>query len=223
MLTLAFIVLSFLSYPLAGPVPQDRLTLYSLNKHPGQQLRSCVSFREPSDTSSRSCDVRYGALYVGDDLDWFASSAAGANRSLIKDLGAKNWDDDFTVPVVEPLPKLKPGEQRVITIDASGADGAPGRNGASARAQPGPFEVGTEPNLRSITTVGTDRPKKREPRVDPIFVKAIKGHLYVIHVVDDVSDYYALFRVESIERGVHCTISWRLIPSPETNLRTKQN
>jgi len=40
--------------------------------------------------------------------------------------------------------------------------------------------------------------------------------LCVIHVVDDVRDFYALFRVEALERGDNCSISWRLIFAPET-------
>jgi hypothetical protein len=47
-----------------------------------------------------------------------------------------------------------------------------------------------------------------------MFVKAVAGHMYVIHVVDEARDFYVLFRVDSIERGDSCTISWRLIPSP---------
>lgn len=57
------------------------------------------------------------------------------------------------------------------------------------------------------------------PKIDPIFVKAVAGHIYVIHVVDGEADYYALFRVESLERGDHCTISWKLIPPPENKAR----
>jgi hypothetical protein len=48
-----------------------------------------------------------------------------------------------------------------------------------------------------------------------VFAKAIVGHIYAVHVVDDAADYYALFRVESLQRGERCTISWKLIPPPE--------
>lgn len=48
-----------------------------------------------------------------------------------------------------------------------------------------------------------------------IFVKAVIGHLYAMHVKDSDSDYYILFRVENIERGDNCTISWEWTPTPE--------
>jgi len=53
-----------------------------------------------------------------------------------------------------------------------------------------------------------------KPRVDPMFVKAIAGHIYVAHIVDDTRDFYALFRVDALERGDNCTVSWKLIPAP---------
>ncbi len=59
------------------------------------------------------------------------------------------------------------------------------------------------------------RPKNDgKPKIDPLFVKAIAGHVYVIHVGDDLRDFYALFRVDALERGDNCTISWKLIPEP---------
>ena len=72
-------------------------------------------------------------MYAGDELDWFQSSTAQGNRSVIKDLGEHDWSTWFEVPVVEPLAKLKPGEQRQVTVDTSGADGAPGAAGLLAR------------------------------------------------------------------------------------------
>jgi hypothetical protein len=52
------------------------------------------------------------------------------------------------------------------------------------------------------------------PKVDPKWVKAVVGHMYVIHVVDDTRDFYALFRVDQISKGDTCTISWQLVPAP---------
>ena len=48
-----------------------------------------------------------------------------------------------------------------------------------------------------------------------MFVRAVLGHIYVIHVVDDVRDFYALFRVENLQKGDQCTISWKLIAPPK--------
>lgn len=232
MIKLAIVVLGLLSWlaesrPVALTSPQPRVTLYSINKHRGQQRNFCINFQSVVvGRSPRPCDLRYGSLYVGNDLDWFESSGAQGNRSVIKDLGLKNWDQSFRVPVVEPLPKLKPGEQRNITIDSSGADGADGTPGApGARGQDGADADGvvrsrsTDDRERAI--VARDAPSRPKndgtPRVDPMFVKAVVGHMYVIHVVDDVRDFYALFRVEALERGDNCTISWQLIQAPETS------
>ena len=69
------------------------------------------------------------------------------------------------------------------------------------------------------------RPKPKrdgKPKIDPIFVKAVVGHIYAIHVVNDTRDYYVLFRVEALTKGDHCTISWRLAPAPVTETVRKQ-
>lgn len=50
----------------------------------------------------------------------------------------------------------------------------------------------------------------REPSV-----KAVVGHMYVVHVKDRDNDHYALFRVESLKPGKSVTISWKLVASPE--------
>lgn len=163
-------------------------------------------------------DLVYGALYVGDDFDWFQVSVGRENRSIIKDLGANNWTDSFTVPVVEPFPKLKDGERRNISIDASGADGAPGERGRKAAPATNGGDPQSKRTVEDVVVPENAQPKApphREPKVDSIFVKAIIGHMYVIHVVDKKRDFYALFRVEALERGDNCTITWKLIPSPE--------
>lgn len=56
----------------------------------------------------------------------------------------------------------------------------------------------------------TPHPKPaREPGV-----KAIVGHMYLVHSKDSESDHYALFRVEHLEPQQSVTISWKLIPPP---------
>jgi hypothetical protein len=47
------------------------------------------------------------------------------------------------------------------------------------------------------------------------FAKAKAGHMYLVRVKDDEADFYVLFRVEEIEQGDHCTISWKRIPTAE--------
>lgn len=47
------------------------------------------------------------------------------------------------------------------------------------------------------------------------FAKAKVGHMYLMHVKDEEADFYVLFRVEQLEQGEQCTISWKRIPTPE--------
>lgn len=50
----------------------------------------------------------------------------------------------------------------------------------------------------------------REPSV-----KAVVGHMYLVHTADQDTDLYTLFRVEALEHGKSVTISWKIIPSPD--------
>jgi len=189
------------------------VTLYSPNKYPNEQKDFCFKF-ESGVVRARfgGCDLRYGTLWVSNEKDWFETSTAQGARSVIKDLGLHGWNDKLAVPLVEPFPKLKPGEQRRITVDASGADGEDGKPGA--RGVDGDGVVRSTPDVEPVAP--PRRPKHDgKPKVDPIWVKATVGHIYVIHVVDETRDFYALFRVESLQRGDNCTISWKLIPPPE--------
>ncbi len=72
-----------------------------------------------------------------------------------------------------------------------------------------------EGKLRSITIDSSGDTGKAWAKSNGIFVKAVVGHLYVMHVKDSDSDFYVLFRVESIERVESCTISWKSTDAPE--------
>lgn len=50
---------------------------------------------------------------------------------------------------------------------------------------------------------------------EEVIVKAIIGHMYVMHVKDQETDYYVMFRVEAIDPKGECRLSWKLVPSPE--------
>ena len=52
------------------------------------------------------------------------------------------------------------------------------------------------------------------PAIEPE-VKAVVGHMYVVHTKDTETNLYALFRVEALAPGVSVTISWKSVPSPE--------
>ena len=56
-------------------------------------------------------------------------------------------------------------------------------------------------------------PEYGKPQREPS-VKAIVGHVYVVHAKDTDTDLYALFRVEKLVPGQHVDITWKLIPAP---------
>jgi hypothetical protein len=237
----AFVTL-LLTIPVAA---QDRATLYSPLQYNHDQSRAFFDFQK-GEVAKRGApwDLAYGLLRAGEEFDWFQSSGSFGNRSVIKDLGRLEWTSRFDVPVIEPLPKLKPGERRMVTVDVSGADGADGARGRdgtlgrSGYADPvnaGPSKLPTS-DIDDTGVIRSNpapdpapkiepRPKPKrdgKPKIDPMFVKVVVGHIYAIHVVDDSRDYYVLFRVEELTRGDHCTISWRLAPAPVLETVRKQ-
>jgi len=192
------------------------VTLYSIIKHRGEQRNVCLNLLTgvpEANLQNGRCDVSYGFLSARDELDWFESSTSPGRRSVIRDLGSQSWTAEFKIPVVAPLARLKPGEHRQISIDTSGAEAGDGlQHIRDIREDPDwSYRPGASNKQRTVSSAKHDG----KPRVDPRFVKAIVGHMYVIHVLDDVSDIYALFRVDALERGDNCTISWKFIPAPD--------
>jgi len=201
-------------------------TLYSQLKYKQEKRDFCFGFVKPvNERYTGPCDLRYGMLYAGDEWDWFESTTNGT-RSVIQDLGSYTWTDQFKVPLVTPRAKLLPGERRQITVDTSGADGLDGAPGKAG--EPGTPGADADGVIRrsvpstAVPNVVPPAKKKNDgkPKVDPIFVKAVVGHMYVIHVVDEMRDFYALFRVDALERGDRCSFSWRIIKAPEATLPT---
>ncbi len=222
-----------------------RVTLYGPLARGNDSGRANVNFK--TGAYGPDWDLNYGSLYVSEGRDWLQVSTMKGDRTAFRDLGAFDWSDEFTVPAVEPFPKLKEGEQRQVVVNADGADGKPGQP-ASAKGPVGP-QVNGEDGLRGspiargyfppsgaadypggpgyverpwlssrrpATPAATPRPRRNGvPKVDPIFAKAIPGHMYVLRVVDDAEDFYVLFRVESLVRGDNCTITWKRVPAPD--------
>lgn len=207
-----------------APASQEsqRVTFYALNKY-HDYGKALFSFKKGEFVQDlENWDLNYGSLYVGDEWDWFSVSLATNARTAARDLGELNWGENFTIPVIEPFPKLKEGETRTFKVDASGADGADGEDGAPAvdgngKVMPKPQRPAVSGEAQAV------RKEKRSgvPIVDPVFLKAIPGHMYVIRVVDNDSDFYVLFRVEELVRGDKCTISWERIPPPEETVSHK--
>ena len=46
-------------------------------------------------------------------------------------------------------------------------------------------------------------------------VPAVQGHMYVVHTRNSSTDLYSVFRVEWLEAGDQCVLSWVNVPSPE--------
>jgi hypothetical protein len=145
---------------------------------------------------------------------------------VIKDLGEHFWSDRFDVPAVPPFAPLKPGEVGGVHIDTSGnvpttvrTIVTKGRNGARvANGNPDQNAEGSvkrNPSIPDPVELGQPSPLRinTKPGI-PMYVKAVAGHMYVIHVVDDENDFYALFRVDQLIRGDSCVVSWKLIDPP---------
>jgi hypothetical protein len=160
---------------------------------------------------------------VGNELDWFNSSAGRGSRGVIKDLGEHSWSDRFNVPDVPAYPPLKPGENRMVKIDSSGVNivttsaikGTNSRRGVDGnRGQNTDGSVTQSPSIPQPIELGQPSPRRNLKPGTPTYVKAIAGHMYVIHVVDDENDFYALFRVDQLLRGDSCLVSWKVIDAP---------
>ena len=54
-------------------------------------------------------------------------------------------------------------------------------------------------------------------------VSATQGHMYVVHTVNGTTDIYSVFRVDWLEPGDQCVISWVNVPSPEVNAKVQRN
>jgi|GEM_PF-1175251 len=209
-------------------VTAQTITLHSRLKYRQTGLPHCFNL-EPGGP----CEVKYGTLVIGDYLDWFQTGGGADSRTLIKDLGKRSWNDKVKVAVIEPLAKLKPGEQRRFVFDASGNRGSVMSpqdlnvqdlfRGSIPRET---IRLRDYPERGQVWTVNGPIPAKPQPapqrakvdpkvKVPPTFIKAVVGHIYAIHVVDNRNDYYALFRVDELTPGDNCKISWKLVPAPK--------
>lgn len=157
----------------------------------------------------------------------------GVNRDLFKINGGRTrmvrvgkygWNDKFTVPFVEPWPPLAPGEQRHITVNASGTSvaddtaGRPGSRGVASMNGDGTYtrierrSAGKTYATADVTkqvsskVVGKDG-KVRNDGYTPLTV-AMKGHMYAVHVMDADRDFYVLIHVDEVVTGDRIKISF---------------
>jgi hypothetical protein len=87
----------------------QKVTLFSRLGHKEKGLgKSAFSFKHGLRSDSeewlpvtRNCaDLMYGSISLNGDSDWFCVSMGGENPSKIKDMGALEWSDIKTVPVL---------------------------------------------------------------------------------------------------------------------------
>jgi len=201
--------------------PEQTITLYSALQYGHDPSRSSVNLEGAAYAPRlRFGDLGYGNLRAGDDWDWFESDAAHRGRSMIVDLGKHAWTDSFTVPVVAAL---KPGETLGVFVNANGADGKDGKDGYGAGNGNGLSALPSTGPDQGFSTEQPRRPKRPAGvQTSANLLRAVLDHIYVIHVVDDKRDFYALFRVESLQRGDNCTISWKIIPPPPQSTVVKK-
>ena len=64
-------------------------------------------------------------------------------------------------------------------------------------------------------SLSQDSGKRLKVSPEGVLVKAVVGHMYLVHSKDGDRDLYAMFRVEALKPGDECRISWKLVPSPE--------
>jgi hypothetical protein len=62
----------------------------------------------------------------------------------------------------------------------------------------------------AVPTLSAYEEHVREPSV-----KALEGHIYLVHARNADTDLYALFRVEKLLPGERVDITWKVIPKPQ--------
>jgi len=123
----------------------SEVTLYSPFKYGVDFGKAIFNFQTGSTAACCRYDIAFGTR-TAEGHDLLQVSASRVTRTAIRDLGALTRNDSFQVPVVEPFPELKEGEQRLVVINMDGADGKPGEP-ASPKPLPGPVPPG-EDSLR---------------------------------------------------------------------------
>ena len=124
-LWMGLIIAACVSSVFAVNAPQEEVTLYAPRATGTyNEGNSCFSFKAGvlKKHANGQWDLGYGFANIGGD-DWFILRSSTQTRTVIKDLGELTWTDSFTIPVLQPLPKLREDETRSITVDASADTG----------------------------------------------------------------------------------------------------
>lgn len=171
---------------------------------PELRSKSCFNLIKLEQKCNGPQVLSYGNR-IGDNWDIFAITPASTSQTRMIDLGKYNWTDKISLPEVEPWPKLGPGEQRNIRIDASGTPG------------PGNKTMAHETIERQVSSnISMNGTVVRADGFTPLS-EVKKGHMYLARVVDRAHDHYVLLRVDDVTRGTKVAISFLSVVLPATN------
>jgi hypothetical protein len=172
--------------------------------NPLRARTSCLNLKLiPVQESCPSLDSISIGTRFGDNWDIFSLEVGNESRSRIIDIGKHEWGDHLKVPYVEPLRKLAKGETRGVTVNTSGTRAPDGKTY-------GQSTVSNQTNTAVFRADGGSQTDDYAP-----YVEAIKGHMYVVRVVQEKIDYYLLLRVDDIDRGERVSISYRKVKAPK--------
>lgn len=181
------------------------LALFAFAAHDARAQNEDLA-RTPSQTATLLSDVKHEQKDYSKSIFYFSLGVRGDSATLdtryyfdlryggISENGNDHW---FDVPMcgdsrrkLQDLGELKWSD--VYYVPAVFALPEPNCEGAGWRYEDG--------KVVEITPEGVN-------------VRAVAGHIYVMRVKDDKSDFYVMFRVESLPEG-ECVITWKRVPSP---------
>ena len=178
--------------------PNDKAIFQATVKTPEQQadmLLMVLTYRNPA-VQNPSSKLRTGTLVkreMSNGADNYAyatySFKSGGNGAEVQKLCRNNWELIFgnsPVPDSFDVTTVTDDRSRILDLGDHNWDDN--------------FEI---PNL----------PAYEKPQREPS-VKAIAGHVYLVHSRHTDTDLYTLFRVEKLVPGVRVDITWKLIPAP---------
>lgn len=170
--------------------------------------RNCVSLITLEQKCLGGPMIDYGSR-LGVNWDIFQLSSFTAQSRMI-DLGQHSWDETIGIPSIEPWPELKPGENRNVTFNTSGAGrGQPIDYGKASLTTQVSSTV-TQTGTASGGLVRTGKVVKADTYT-PV-IEAKKNHVYLVHILDKKWNYYLLFRVDDLVRGEKAVLSFKRVP-----------
>lgn len=165
--------------------------------------------------TSRWADVQKAILYVRHDpkdKDYGKSSFSfqyGVRSDVGKEITKNDWDIKFGYTTINESSDYF--GVTMLSSDRSRIKNLGKKNWSDLKQVPvllanaGPYKGIRFPlNGESIEVTSEGQ-----------IAKVIEGHMYVAHIKDNDTDLYVLLRVEELVPNDRCTISWKVVPSPE--------